>query len=277
MANHIKPTAEELEASSKALAKEAEELMPKDEGSEEPTEVEKDENEGKEQVVFESEPEVEKEAPEVEEKAEQKEVKPEVEKEDYKTKFIHSTKEAQMLYSKNKKLQEAFDRAGKVEPPTEEELEKEFSDWDIMSDLEKKLAKDNLINKKRFEAIEQFNVENQQMSVWESKVDEFITDPNTLVKYKSLDGKEDEFKLFASKDSRRGNDFDDIVSAFLYKIDQVKPVKNKGKMMESGTGGASKKAEPVKKTLSVEEGRRLRKRDYSKWKDMLRAGKIDET
>lgn len=277
MTNHIKPTTEELEANSQALAKEAEELMLEEKGNKGRADTEKDENEAEEKVVFESEPEKKEKAPEVEKKEEQKEIKPEVEEEDYKTKFIHSTKEAQMLFSKNKKLQEAFNKASKVEPPTEEELQKEYSDWDIMSDLEKKLAKDNLINRKRFEAIEQFNIENQQMNVWEEKVNDFITDPNTLVKYQSLEGREEEFKLFASKDSRRGNDFDDIVSAFLYKIDQVKPVKKKGKMMESGTGGASKKAEPVKKTLSIEEGRELRKRDYSKWKEMLKAGKIDQT
>jgi len=277
MTNHIKPTTEELEANSQALAKEAEELMLEEKGNKGRADTEKDENEAEEEVVFESEPEEKEKAPEVEKKEEQKEVKPEVEEEDYKTKFIHSTKEAQMLFSKNKKLQEAFNKASKVEPPTEEELQKEYSDWDIMSDLEKKLAKDNLINRKRFEAIEQFNIENQQMNVWEEKVNDFITDPNTLVKYQSLEGREEEFKLFASKDSRRGNDFDDIVSAFLYKIDQVKPVKKKGKMMESGTGGASKKAEPVKKTLSIEEGRELRKRDYAKWKEMLKAGKIDQT
>jgi hypothetical protein len=277
MTNHIKPTTEELEANSQALAKEAEELMLEEKGNKGRADTEKDENEAEEKVVFESEPEEKEKAPEVKEKKDQKEVKPEVEEEDYKTKFIHSTKEAQMLFSKNKKLQEAFNKASKVEPPTEEELQKEYGDWDIMSDLEKKLAKDNLINRKRFEAIEQFNIENQQMNVWEEKVNDFITDPNTLVKYQSLEGREEEFKLFASKDSRRGNDFDDIVSAFLYKIDQVKPVKKKGKMMESGTGGASKKAEPVKKTLSIEEGRELRKRDYSKWKEMLKAGKIDQT
>lgn len=277
MTNHIKPTTEELEANSQALAKEAEELMLEEKGNKGRADTEKDENEAEEKVVFESEPEEKEKAPEVKEKKDQKEVKPEVEEEDYKTKFIHSTKEAQMLFSKNKKLQEAFNKASKVEPPTEEELQKEYGDWDIMSDLEKKLAKDNLINRKRFEAIEQFNIENQQMNVWEEKVNDFITDPNTLVKYQSLEGREEEFKLFASKDSRRGNDFDDIVSAFLYKIDQVKPVKKKGKMMESGTGGASKKAEPVKKTLSIEEGRELRKRDYAKWKEMLKAGKIDQT
>ena len=253
MPKHIKPTSEELEESSKALAAEAEAMK------EETPEV-KEETPEIEEVT----PEVEKEAP-----------KEEVVSEDYKTKFIHSTKEAQMLYSKNKKMKEAFDNAGKVAPPTEEELKEEYSDWDVMSDFEKKIAKDNIMNTRRFEAIEEVNVDNKKATQWDSKVEEFITDPNVLVKYHSLEGKEEEFKLFATKSSRRGNEFDDIVSSFLYKIDQVKPVKNKGKMMESGTGGSNKKSDNVKKTLTIEEGRSLRERDYGKWKEMLRAGKID--
>jgi len=260
MPKHIKPTSEELEESSKALAAEAEAMK------EETPEVEEETPEVKEETpeIEEVTPEVEKEAP-----------KEEVVSEDYKTKFIHSTKEAQMLYSKNKKMKEAFDNAGKVAPPTEEELKEEYSDWDVMSDFEKKIAKDNIMNTRRFEAIEEVNVDNKKATQWDSKVEEFITDPNVLVKYHSLEGKEEEFKLFATKSSRRGNEFDDIVSSFLYKIDQVKPVKNKGKMMESGTGGSNKKSDNVKKTLTIEEGRSLRERDYGKWKEMLRAGKID--
>ena len=251
--NHVKPTSEELEANAKKAAEDLDKMDEKEEKVEE-----KDEK--------------------VEEKEETKEEKEVVEEEkedpDYKKKYIASQQESLILHAKNKQVNEALEKVSKFADPTQEELKKEYTDWDVMSEFEKKMAKESLVNTKRFKAFEKLTIDNKSVEAWNTKVNKFIGDPKTMIASPELEGKEAEFKLFAMKQTRVNMDFDDIKSAFLYDATKNAKPKSKGKMMETGTGGPANKGKKPG-ILTIEEGRTLRNRDYTQWKRKLDAGKIE--
>ena len=251
--DHVKPTSEELEANAKKAAEDLDKMDEKEE-------------------------KVEEEDEKVEEKEEVKEEKKVVEEEkedpDYKKKYIASQQESLILHAKNKQVNEALDKVSKFADPTQEELKKEYTDWDVMSEFEKKMAKDSLVNTKRFKAFEKLTIDNKSIEAWNTKVNEYIGNPKTLIASPELEGKEAEFKLFAIKQTRVNMDFDDIKAAFLYDATKNAKPKSKGKMMETGTGGPANKGKKPG-ILTIEEGRTLRNRDYTQWKRKLDAGKIE--
>lgn len=254
MADHKKPTQEELDAQIEASLKEID---------------------TPEETAKEVEPSIE--APVEEEKQEEvveEEVKPsEEDKETLKKRYQDSSREAQLLYSKNKKMAEAIEKVGEVEI-TEEELKAEYQEWEMMTDFEKKMARESAVTKKSLAAIKEATKEFKDMDVWNGKVDEFMADPKTFISYPGLEGKEDEFKLFTAKPTRRGIDFADLVSAFMYTSAQAKP-KNKGSMMPTGTAGADKSKKSDGK-VSLQDAQVLRRTNYKQYLDLLKAGKISE-
>lgn len=255
--NHVKPTSEELEANAQKAAKELEEMDEKEEKVEEEDEkVEEKEETEEEKEEVKKEKEEEKEDP------------------DYKKKYIASQQESLILHAKNKQVNEALDKVVKIADPTQEELKKEYTDWDMMSEFEKKMAKDSLVNSKRFKAFEELTTDNKSVEAWNTKVNEYIGNPKTMIASPELEGKEAEFKLFAIKQTRINMDFDDIKAAFLYDATKNAKPKSKGKMMETGTGGPANKGKKPG-ILTIEEGRALRNRDYTEWKRKLDAGKIE--
>ena len=251
----IKEEAEDV----KKKVKEVEEVKEdvKEESDEESEEESETEQESEEKVEEEPEEESEEEAPDP-----------------YKKKFIASSKEAQVLYAKNKKTNESLKEALSVKAPTTEELEVEYPDWDVMSDFEKKIAKNDLLNTRKLAAIDKIAIENESVVEWNSEVDKFMDDPQTLIDSPKLEGKVEEFKLFATKPTRRNVDFEDLVSAFLYEEKTTRKPKKKGRMFPTGTGGAKTKGAKDGK-ISIEDAAVLKKNDYPKWKQMLAEDKID--
>jgi hypothetical protein len=275
MTNHVKPTIDELKANQETILKELETLTPK-------LEEVKQEEAPTEKVEAEVEVE-EKEAEKVvvpEKKIEEKEVKKtdeqlkEEEDQAFKKKFANSTREAQILAAQNKKMAEALERASDVAEPTDEELVKEYPGWEDMTDFEKKMAKKDMINDRRFTAINEVSKEFKDFDKWKVKVDEFITDPNTLISNPLLEGKEEEFKLFTMKENRQGVDFDTLVSAFLYSAEKERP-KHTGKMFETGSGGPKVTPKPKSDKISLEQAALLRKTDYPRYKEMVKNNKIE--
>jgi len=251
MTNHVKPTTDELAANVAKAAEEAEALAPKEE--EKPV----------------APPEVKQEgAPKEEEKPEEQQ-----EETDYKKKFTESSREAQILYSKNKKMAEAIEKAGAVAEVTDEEAAKDLPDWDIMTDTEKRLAKDNILFKRKFSAISESTQEFKSMEAWNTKVDGFIDDPKTLIDHPELEGKVEEFKVFVTKESRRGADLVDMIGTFLFNNGKTKHI---GKQIESG-GASATKPNPNSDKITLDEARILRTRDYPEYKRLLKLGKIDFT
>lgn len=248
---HVKPTPEELEANAQKAIEEAEALKNKE--VEEPEEPEAPED---------PEPEPK---PEPENEAELKRTK---------EKLRASSREAQILYARNKQVQEAIEKASSLPDPTDEELQAEYPDWDVMSDFEKKMAKESMSNSRRMQAITEVNKQFKDLEAWQNQVDAFIDDPATITNNPALAGIEDDFREFATKPTRRGVDFDILISSFLYEYDK-QPTKPKKKQMFPRSAGSGEAPKPKSNKLTVEQGRALRESNYDEYKRQLLAGNIE--
>jgi hypothetical protein len=280
MAKHTKPTPEELEAGIKKAQEDIAKLDNVDETKDEQS-TEENTTKTSEETSQETENEdtkvregSEDDTEETKEDAqdEQEDNKEDTEeKVDYKKKFVYSTRESQVLHSKNKKISDAIEKAVTMPDPTEDELKTQFPNWDVMSETEQVLAKKTFKYDKAFSMLSEVTKESKDIEAWNKKVDEYTGDPKTLIAHPELEGKTEEFQIFASKPTRRGVDFEDLIKAFLFDV-AAKQVKSKGKMFDTGSGG--EKPKPKSDVLSATEGRKLMKSDYKKWKELLIAGKI---
>lgn len=264
--SHTKPTQEDID---KTLA-EAEAIKDK------PV----DEVEKEKEIQAEAEKEVEKEVdieePVVDNEVDIDEPKEEKEEEvqdepDYKKKFSESSRNAQKIVAKNKKINEAIDSIADMEQPTDEEMKQEFPDWEIMEDYTKELARESVMSKKFRENLARAREEGKKIEKWNEQVDEFVADPETLTKNTELEGRLDEFKVYASAEANASIPFEVLVPAFLH--NSTPPKKNKGSMFPKGSAGPSDSGKQDNR-LTLEEGRKLRLTDHRKWKRYLRAGRI---
>lgn len=194
---------------------------------------------------------------------------------DYKEKFSNSSRENQKIYAKNRKINEAVAKAAGITEVDQAELQAEYPDWDVMSETEQKLAKDNFINKKRFELVAQATEEAKKIEKWSEDVAAYIQDPKVLAFNPKLEGKEKEFIEYANQLENHSIPFKVLTSAFLHDMENQKPAKQKGKMMETGTGGPNTKPKLSGGKITVEQAAILMKNDYKKYKELLIAGKID--
>lgn len=214
-----------------------------------------------------------KETPDDTKPTEEKPAEEDTESVDYKKRYSDSTREAAILAAKLKKQNEALEQAGEVTKPTEEDMVLSYPEWEEMSATEKRLAIDNEWNNKRFALIEGVSKETKNIEAWNTKVDEFIGDPKVLIANPQLEGKEEGFKAFCAKDTRRGVNFEDLVSSFLFTVESTR-VKHKGQMMPTGTAGPNENPKQKSDKLSVEDSAKLMETDYTKWQEMLEAGKL---
>jgi hypothetical protein len=223
------------------------------------------------------EPETSEVTPEI---APEPEVTPEEEEEDDRTvsikRYADSTREAQVIAHSKKELEEEIDEAQNIPLPSIDELKAENPDWDLMSATEQKLATKLMhLEKKEAKVLEIRNkakADEAKIVQRAKEIEAFTIDPTILKKFPKLEGKEEEFKLFATKQTRLSLDLED--AAGLFSIQLPEPVKHKGQMFETGTGGASDKQKPKDDKISLEEAALLMKTDYNKYKEMLIAGKV---
>ena len=274
--NHIKPTQEELKAQELAAIEEAEKLK------DQPPEEEPDDEEAiraeAEKELAEEEPEIpEEEEVEEEEQAEPSEEEKEairLKLEAEKKKSAASARENQKIYAKNRVINKALTDADDIPEPTEEELTKEYPDWDVMSDIEKTLAKETVISRSWRKVISQAKEQATKIEKWNESVETFIDDPVTLTNNPALEGKTEEFKTFATQETNNSVPFNILISAFLHEHSKEKKT-NKGRMFERGSGGPNDKPQPKTGKITLEQGRVLREKNYNLWKDKLRAGLIE--
>lgn len=191
---------------------------------------------------------------------------------DYKKRHADSTREAQRLYEENK----AYRESRKVPMPTDEEMEKLFPEWADYSDLEKRLLKKDELRDRQDKIMLSVAEKADKFEEWRKKVNDFSEDPQTLINHPRLEGKVDDFKIFATKNKRVGSDLSDLVSAFLYN-QRLTQVKNKGKMFEVGTGGAKEKENKNDGKVSIEQASKLRKTNYKEYVKLVKSGKIDSS
>ena len=195
-------------------------------------------------------------------------------KELYKNKFRQSSREAQKIAAKNRVMNQAIIDAEGIPDPTEEQLIKEFPDWDVMSETERTLAKETVISRSWRQTISQAKEQATKIEKWNESVEQFVDDPKTLIDNPELEGKTDEFQEFATRDENNSVPFNTLIGAFLYEHSKNnKP--HKGKMFEAGSGGIKEKPQLKDGIISLEQARVLRETDYAKWKELNAAGKID--
>jgi len=269
MPKHKQPTKEELEEAQKKALEAAPD--PEPEADPEPESTPDPDPEPTPEPEPTPDPESEPE-PEAEPSPEEKEAlerKLEAEKQ----KSSASARENQKIYAKNRVINKALADAEDVPEPTEEELASEFSDWDVMSDTEKLLAKETVISRSWRKVIASAKEQATKIEKWNESVEEFVDDPKTLNDNPELEGKIDEFKEFATAESNNSVPFNILVSAFLHENFKTR-LPNKGRMFEKGAGGSNEKPTPKDGSITLEEGRKLRETDYPKWKEYLNAGKI---
>lgn len=269
---HIKPTINELD---EKINKSLEELDKKPKEEVPPVEEKPQEDKPKSETPPET-PSVEipEEKPEVPKKEEKPEDKPK-KKVDYKEKFIASSVEGNILYTKNKQIADAIAKASEVAEPTEEEMIALYPDWEVMSDFERKMAKKDEKNTRKLDAIEEATRDFKDIDAWTKKVDDFLADPQTFIDSPELEGKEEEFRIFSTKPTRRGIDFEDLVASFSYMTGkEVKP-KAKGSMFPTGSPGINERPQPKSDKITIVEARRLRVTDYKKYLQYVRESKIE--
>jgi len=283
MTDHVKPTPEQLKENIEKTTKELE-TMPVDEQKDTdstpaPTLDALDTpDENKEEETVETKPdEPDDETPEekktvpAEEKKEEKKDEPTTEE-----RYKESTREANKLYRNNAKMNEAIVQANSLPEPTEDELKKEFSDWEDMTNTEQRLAKETFVNKRFREHINQASQEQYKIDQWVDKVEAFTDDPQTLIDNPDLEGKMEEFKSFASDKKLNGSDFGLLVESFLFRQAKKKaqePPKT-GQMFETGGGATHATPKPKDDKIPLDEAQKLMKSNYSEYKRLLQAGKI---
>ncbi len=190
----------------------------------------------------------------------------------YKVKFAESSREAQILAAKNRKIQETISQAAQLADPTEDELRHEYTDWDNLTDFEKKMARDTFISNRRFSMINQAVVENNKVDEWAKKVDEYVQNPVTLQSHKDLEGRQAEFRSFAMKESRRGLDMEELVKYFLAVQPATPAPANPGSMVQRPNGGNPPK--PAQTGYSPEQIALIRKTDHRKYNELVAKGVI---
>lgn len=188
-------------------------------------------------------------------------------------KLSASARENQKILAKNRVLNQALDESNNTPEPTEEELTKEFPEWEVMDEVSKKLAKETVVNRKFREKMVEAREKSKKIEKWDEDVVAFAEDPRTLIEYSDLEGKIEEFKVYATQESNNNVPFKVLVGAFLHEK-SMKP-KNKGKMFEDGTGGPAQPVKPKSDKISMAEAESIRDTDYGKYRELLKAGKID--
>lgn len=266
MPDHIKPTKEELKANALKLAEEAEKL-PKVEEPKEP-----------EAPVVEPEPTPT--PPPVEEKPKEEE-KPEPDKKpELKERYRQSTREAQVLRNQIVKRDEAVEQAANLPPPTEEEMVKIYPEWDVMDEVQRRMAIKTELSERRTSLIHKATMAGKDITAWYSKVDKFIDDPKTLLSTPQLEGKQEDFKMYATKETHRGADFEVLVKAFLFDFEKevsANKLKNKGEMFPNGSGGPPIKDETKPKAVTFAQLKTLRISNYNEYKKinkLIKEGKM---
>ena len=217
--------------------------------------------------------EIEPTKEEVVESVKEEKVEDKAIEQDYKKRYVESTREAQILHAKEARMNEAIDKANTLPEPTNEEMTAKYADWDLMSELEKRLAKDNQKTLTALSLLSEVTKESKDIQSWHTTVDTFVEDPKSFITYPGLEGKTEEFKEFTSKKSRRGVDMDTLVNAFLWEAEQSRP-KHKGAMFPTG-GQASSEKPKVSSKLSFDEAKTLRETNYQEYMKKLTSGQIE--
>jgi len=184
---------------------------------------------------------------------------------DYEKKFAESTRENQLL--RERIAQEERARQELTKEPTDSELRTAFPEWEGLTDFEKRMAR-AAFNAQRTAA----NAANATKQMQEER--EWSTSIELASSDQALQGREQEFRQFASKPQYRNVPMDVLIAAFLQKNGTPQPPRTTPRPgLETGTGGPKTPDKP--KTLDADELKMLRKADEKAYVQYIRTHDID--
>lgn len=198
---------------------------------------------------------------------------------DYKEKFANSSREAQVLMEQNKQLQKQLDEFAQPKEVTEEELKKEYPDWEDLTDFEKKLAKQNLEMRNELHSVKKHSSEYVNERRHKAAISKFLETNEALGDkgVPQLKGREEEFSEFAQKNSRKGLEPEVLAKIFLFENPEPTKSKKRGSLFNAGSGNGNQ--QKAKKNqgdkITAEEARKLRTTNQRKYQELARAGKLD--
>ena len=154
---------------------------------------------------------------------------PEKPETDWEAKFKESQKEALILSEQIKKAEE--EKLKKIEI-TEDYLKEKYPDWEDMTLGEQKAIKKGEELEQEIQEIKNNTNKFNNDREWQEKVNTYITEevPDMFPK---IVGREEEFKRFATRPSRKGLPMDDLAKIFLFE----NPVVEKKRSLFHAPGG----------------------------------------
>jgi hypothetical protein len=181
----------------------------------------------------------------------------------YEEKFSESTRENQIISARNKELEGRIREL--TNQPTDSELRAAFPDWEFMDENAKRSSRMAFEAKRATEKLQLEREQERAEQTWNRDLEAAIT------AHPELDGKEREFKEFASQTTHKGAPMQVLVDAFLHKIGSVPPNPNPltpRQGLEPGSGGPRGPEKP--KVLSGEELKLLRKTDEKAYVEYIK-------
>ena len=193
---------------------------------------------------------------------------------DYEKKFKDSAAEARILALRNKTYEKKIEEAEALADPTDDECRSEYGEtWDDKDDMEKKLGKQLLRDKKYKAIVRDIHKEQKNDQEYMDKVAAFAVTPDVLKQFPELEGNEAAFVEFASKPTRRNLDLEDVAVIFRG-TRQAKGKVPSGSLFPSPTTSQTKNM-PTPTKLDADKMETLRKVDQKAYNEQIRTGKVN--
>lgn len=188
--------------------------------------------------------------------------------------YKESGQEAMILNNRNEKILETIEEADKTTETTIEELRVHAlslgENYDNLDTFSQNLVKDSLLSKKYREKLSTLVADDKNTKAWVKKVSDFISEDKVIEDYPALKGHQEDFLKYASKKTHLGADLELLIAGFLFKL--PKEEKPQDVLLPRGGGSNNMPIKPAQ--LTQEDARAIRKKDPTKYMEMVREGKF---
>jgi hypothetical protein len=197
---------------------------------------------------------------------EQPPVPPTVPPVDYEKKFSESSRENQILRERIAAEEKA--RQELTKEPTDSDIRTAFPNWEEMSETEKGLARRTLNAERTAQSAAQKADAVNSDREWNTSLEIAVTSNA------ALQGKEQQFKQYASKPQYRNVPMDVLVDAFLNKFPAAPSNPTPKPGLEPGSGGPRKPETPNK--ISAENLQLLRKTNPKAYAEYIKKHSLED-
>ncbi|MFZ2882218.1 MAG: hypothetical protein WA019_04035 [Candidatus Moraniibacteriota bacterium] len=183
---------------------------------------------------------------------------------DWEAKAKASQQEAMVLSEQLRKIEEEKNKKVEI---TDEYLKSKYPNWDDMTTGEQAALKKGETLEQEIQELKNNNNKFNNDRAWEEKVTTFINEelPDLFPK---LVGREEDFKRFATRPTRKGLPLEDLAKIFLFE----NPVKEQKRSLFHAPNNGGKP--PVNEGMDVDEAAELMKTRPLEYMRLVRAGKI---